>query len=467
MTLRARLLLIAAALALAVIGAGAAVWNISRDAQLRELDQRLDALLPIVAGLPSFGQMPPRQSTPPFPSQPISQRENPLTEAYIARVDTSGTRSVFGVAAQEQRNEPLIPAVTANENARDADYTTVGSVTGAGSWRATVVVASDGTTLLVAIPQTAVDASNRQVLIALGTGLGLVLIVVAIAGWWVSRLGLRPIGLITNAADQITAGDRTVRVAEQPGRTEASRLANAFNVMLDEHQATETRLRQFISDASHELRTPVASIHGFADLYRNGALTDDIQVADAMRRIGGESKRIGHLVDDMLLLARLDEGRALETEPVDIGRLLADAALDASATHPSRQIDIMVPERVHVVGDEPRLRQVVANLVTNALVHAPGATVTLSAMLDRPHRRCLVTVVDNGPGFAGASRAFDRFWRGDQSRQRNSGGSGLGLSIVRAVIDAHGGEVRIDSEPGRGTSVVVLLPTVKSPVTDD
>jgi two-component system OmpR family sensor kinase len=317
----------------------------------------------------------------------------------------------------------------------------------------------DGGRILVAVSLQQADATMDKVrLTVFGVGAG-ILLAIGLAGWWVLRLGLRPIAEVTEVADAITAGDRSRRLPVRDLRTEAGHLGRAFNVMLDEHQAGEDRLRRFVADASHELRTPVAAIRGFADLYRAGALDDPATLNEAMRRIGGESARMAGLVEDLLLLARLDEGRPLEAAPVDLSGVLRDAAFDASATHPTRTVTAEVVDDLTVVGDEARLRQVLANVVQNALTHA-GADASVVVRGRRQGDLCIVEVADDGAGMPTeeAVMAFDRFWRADRSRARNANGAGLGLSIVRAITEAHGGRVALDSAPDRGTTVRVVLP---------
>ena len=242
------------------------------------------------------------------------------------------------------------------------------------------------------------------------------------------------------------------------GKTEAAHLARAINVMLDEQQAAEARLRQFIADASHELRTPVSVILGISDLWRQGALRAGDASDDAMRRVGQSGRRMGGLVEDLLLLAHLDDGRPIELERVDLEPLLHDAIHDASATDPHRHITLEVTGRVEVMGDEAALRQVIANLVTNSLRHTPRqAAVTIRAFA--VGERVTIDVVDSGPGMSPdeARRAFDRFWRGDASRTRS--GTGLGLAIVAGIVAAHHGTVSLDSGRDRGTTVTVRLPS--------
>ncbi|HVC69624.1 MAG TPA: HAMP domain-containing sensor histidine kinase [Acidimicrobiales bacterium] len=309
----------------------------------------------------------------------------------------------------------------------------------------------------MAVSLTRADATAQRLKLAVLAAGAIVLAVLAAAGYWVARLGLRPIAEVTHVADAIAAGDRSRRVSETPSGTEAAHLARAFNVMLDEQQGLENRLRQFVADASHELRTPVSAIQGFADLWRQGELREGQPLEEAMRRIGQESGRMAGLVKDLLTLARLDEGHALEGVPVDLVPLIHDALLDASATHPTRDIRTETSGPVVAVGDEAALRQVIANLVTNALVHTP-ATTSVSVRATAISDRAVLEVADAGPGmdFASAARAFDRFWRGDGSRSRP--GSGLGLPIVAAIVAAHGGQFTMDSSPEGGTVVRVVLP---------
>jgi two-component system OmpR family sensor kinase len=230
--------------------------------------------------------------------------------------------------------------------------------------------------------------------------------------------------------------------------------------MLDDQAATEARLRQFVADASHELRTPVSAIAGFADLWREGALPES-QLTDVMRRIGQETARMRGLVEDLLLLARLDDGRPLERGRVDLVALAADARLDASATHPSRAVDLDAPDCAWVWGDENELRQVIGNLVANALAHGgPSADVVIRIVVEG--ERTELVVADSGRGMPSedVARAFDRFWRADMARA--SAGTGLGLAIVKSVVVAHGGTVGLISAPGSGTEVAVTLATASS-----
>ncbi|MGA3146090.1 MAG: HAMP domain-containing sensor histidine kinase [Acidimicrobiales bacterium] len=309
----------------------------------------------------------------------------------------------------------------------------------------------------MAISLNQVDATvNRLRLAVLGAGLVIFGVLIA-AGFWVGRLGLRPIAEVTEVADAITAGDRSRRVTGGRQGTEAAHLAQAFNVMLDEQQSTEVRLRQFIADASHELRTPVSVIMGIADLWRQGDLRSGGLRDDAMRRIGQSSAQMAGLVEDLLLLARLDEGRLLDRTCVDIVSLAHDAVLDASATNPTREIRVVNDGPVVTEGDPAALRQVIVNLITNCLRHTPP-TATVAVRMYQVQGCAVLEVEDSGPGMdsESAAHAFDRFWRGEASRTR--AGTGLGLPIVAGLVTAHGGHVTLDSSPSRGTEVRVFLP---------
>jgi two-component system OmpR family sensor kinase len=262
-------------------------------------------------------------------------------------------------------------------------------------------------------------------------------------------------------------------VPEADPRTEAGELGAALNRMLAriegafaERTASEERLRRFVADASHELRTPITTIRGYAELHRQGGLEDPEARWAAMERTEQEALRMGALVDDLLLLARLDQGRPLDRAPVDLGAVAADTVADTTVAHPGHVVVLdRAPGPLVVAGDDHRLRQVVANLVGNATDHTPdGTTVTvrLAAEPGPPDAPGAVRleVADDGPGMAPevAARAFERFARGDASRSRRSGGSGLGLSIVAAIVEAHGGTVALRSHPGHGTTVAVRLP---------
>jgi two-component system OmpR family sensor kinase len=339
---------------------------------------------------------------------------------------------------------------------------------GDGSYRVLATPLDDGSVFSVALPVDDNRATLRKLLgIEAGMGAG-VLVALAALGWWVVRLGLRPLDHIGATAEAIAAGDLSRRVEQAEERTEVGRLGLALNRMLgqiesafDERRATEDRLRRFVADASHELRTPLTSIRGYAELFRRGAADRPEDLATAMRRIEEESARMGVLVEDLLLLARLDQARQSERVPVDLARLAADAVDDARAVAPDRPITFSGGSPVMVLGDELRLRQVAANLLSNALVHTPAdaaVRVRVAAVGDRAR----LEVSDDGPGLTpeAAEKVFERFFRVDKARSRATGGVGLGLSIVAAVAELHGGSARLEppTPDRRGATFVVELP---------
>ncbi|MCZ2806188.1 ATP-binding protein [Modestobacter sp. VKM Ac-2983] len=362
---------------------------------------------------------------------------------------------------------------------------TATSEDGRTSWRvgATRVPAtpfSEEFVFLVGLDLTAdEDLLGRLVRIELLVGL-LVLAVLGVAGHLVVRNSLRPLVEVEHTAQAIAAGDLSRRVPDGDDRTEVGRLSQALNGMLgriessfraqqasEEHAvASEARMRRFVADASHELRTPLTSIRGFAELHRQGAVHGPEDTGRLMQRIESEATRMGLLVEDLLQLARLDQQRPLALAPVDLAELAGDAVHDVRAVDPDRpvslQLDPSLTDAPVVRGDEARLRQVIGNLVTNALTHTPAGTrVTLRIAEDETEPDGLVLAVsDEGPGLApaDADRVFERFYRADSSRTRAAGGTGLGLSIVAALVEAHGGRVELHTAPGEGATFAVHLP---------
>jgi two-component system, OmpR family, sensor kinase len=385
---------------------------------------------------------------------------------------------------EEGQQPPQVPDDAAWFAANSGERVTVPATGGDGRWRVAVEPMRDGSggSVVVAASLDGIDSTTRQLrLIDLVVSL-VVLLVLAAVGVVIIRASLRPLVEIEQTARAIAAGDLTRRVPDRDPRTEVGRLGRALNTMLaqieaafgaraaseEEARRSEDRMRRFVADASHELRTPLTTIRGFAELYRQGASRDPAELERLMRRIEDQAAGMGLLVEDLLLLARLDQQRPLERLPVDLLALAADAVHDARAVAPERQIELVLGDHdggsaLVVLGDGQRLRQVLANLVDNALTHTPaGSPVEVrvgAAPLDgRPG--AAVEVVDHGPGLTAeqAERVFERFYRADPARSRAAGGTGLGLSIVAALVAVHGGTVGVDSVPGRGTRFRVLLP---------
>jgi two-component system OmpR family sensor kinase len=396
---------------------------------------------------------------------------------FVGVVSAQGTCTSFEPNVSEERPLPLISARAASQSAVTEQPFTADAIGSDLRYRVRSAV-SDSThnLVVVALPLDGVDASvDRLVGVEVAATLA-VLGVLGLVTWWVIHLGVRPVKQMTATATAIAAGDLSPRVPEVSRETEAGQLGRALNRMLgrierafDQRTRSEVQLRQFLADASHELRTPLTTIRGYAELYQAGGLGElggHDELDEAMRRTGQEAVRMGKLVDDMLLLARLDQGRPLESVPVDLAPLVADAASDARAVDPSREITASATatgaEPLMVRGDSDRLRQVIANLIGNALVHTPAGTpIEITAAVDGPdRRRAVVSVVDKGPGMSeeAVAHAFERFYRADRSRSRAHGGTGLGLAIVQAIVTSHGGTVELTSEQGVGTTARLELP---------
>jgi two-component system, OmpR family, sensor kinase len=378
---------------------------------------------------------------------------------------------------------------------------TVDAENGGDRWRLLVVDRPAGGIAVVAASMQDIDATADQLLVILAAVTGLVLLLIGVVAAWLVRLGLRPLTRMEGAAAEITAGDLSRRVADADPHTEPGRLGIALNSMLGRIESevaarteSEQRLRQFVADASHELRTPLTSIRGFAELYRRGGAPSGELLDETMSRIESEAARMGLLVDDLLLLARLDLSRPMDRRRVDLLAIAADTIRDAHARAPERAIRLSgldeksdTFEPVTVYGDEHRLRQVATNLVANALQHTPDrAEITVRvgrwdawrqrlappavAAVGDPlpvQSAAVLEICDNGPGVPAehAPRVFERLYRVDPSRARGQGrpgGSGLGLSIVAAIVHSHGGRVELATGAGQGATFRVLLPTESS-----
>jgi two-component system, OmpR family, sensor kinase len=366
------------------------------------------------------------------------------------------------------QNVPNLAKVIGDPGGAGSIFTT-GSSVGGIEWRVLVrrTEGHDQRYLtVVAIPTRVVtDSLNRLVLIESSAAGGLLLIL-ALGSWIILRRGLRPLEDMATSTRSITAGGLSQRVEPSDGRSEVGQLGLALNTMLEEleaafkeRDATEQRLRQFLADASHELRTPLTSIHGFAELFALGADHPDLDLPVILRRIEQESARMKVLVDDLLLLARLDQPGAPEPTPLDLAVLAADACSDARAIALDRSIALDAHDSVVIRGDRDHLRQALANLVTNAIRHTPnGSPIELCARLE--DRTAVVSVRDHGDGLDATTleHAFDRFWQADSARVGN--GSGLGLAIVQGIAHEHRGTVTAQNAPDGGALFTLRLPLV-------
>jgi two-component system OmpR family sensor kinase len=454
--------LVAATLLLAACGllaSGIAVTSILRHSLINRVDQTL------LDASRSWAQAP--RGISPMRRGPNVER--PPSNFYVRSIAPDGrTWSVVN----DRNAEPALP----DNNDVGADPTTVGSVDKSGvQWRAVSVRGPMGRLVTVAYDLSDVQHTVRS-LVWLQLGIGIaVLLVLGVAGYLVVHRSLRPLTEVEQIAAAIAAGQLDRRVPERDSRTEVGQLSLALNGMLAQIQqamassessaekarTSEERMRRFITDASHELRTPLTTIRGFAELYRQGAARD---IEMLMSRIESEARRMGLLVDDLLLLARLDAQRPIERHRVDLLALASDAVHDAQAIAPEREITMEVfdgPGTPEVLGDEARLRQVLGNLVTNAVQHTPE-TADITVRVGTDGDDAVLEVVDQGPGMSqqDALRIFERFYRTDSSRARISGGTGLGLSIVDSLVYAHGGTVTVTTAPGQGCRFFVSLPRI-------
>jgi two-component system OmpR family sensor kinase len=395
---------------------------------------------------------------------------------YIERRDSDGD-IVLQVALRRPDQEPESPAIPAGLEVPDEVATATSGDSGSfrtvpaahdepqyrvGTWR----LPADPATLVLALPLDEVERTlKRLLLVELVVTVGALAAAVAVARSLV-KVGLRPLDDIAATASAIAAGDLTRRVSRQEPTTEVGRLGSALNAMLGqiegafaERRTSEEQLRRFVADASHELRTPLTSIRAYAELFERGADQRPEDLRRLLRGIETEAARMGVLVDDLLLLARLDQGRALEGQPVDLGALAAEAADAARAVDPDRPLRLEVEGSVEVAGDRGRLRQIVDNLLANVRAHTPpGTAATVRVRAEGTHG--VLVVEDEGPGLPpdAADQVFERFYRADPARARDAGGAGLGLAIVAAIASAHGGRATAGAAPGGGAAFRVELP---------
>jgi two-component system, OmpR family, sensor kinase len=349
-------------------------------------------------------------------------------------------------------------------NTREGDrvrFFTVEATEGSVDYRvrASVEGGHPGYVLLIAAPLASENNTLHRLLrIELLVTAAVLATMMALA-LWIVRIGLRPLREIEETAAAITAGDLSHRVRIDDEHTEVGRVGAAINAMLERIEASDVRLRRFVADASHELRTPLAAVRAYAELFSRGARARPEDLERTMSGISREAERMSVLVEDLLLLARLDEGRPLEREPVQLDALVGEAVDAARAVDPERPIELdSVP--VAVLGDQDRLRQIVDNLLSNVRSHTPAAA-PVHVSVATESGRAVIEVADSGPGLTQEEldRVFERFYRADASRSRSSGGVGLGLSIVAAVARAHGGSVTASSPADGGATFRVELPS--------
>ena len=410
-------------------------------------------------------------------AQLLHNRGEGIPTNYAVRFMPTDGSTPYEVNPTGERLHPDIPTLALNDpRVVNGTLFTVQSTDGEMRWRVVPGALRDGSaTFAVAVPLRGVDTTVQQMLrFAILIGLA-VIASCALLGWFGVRRAFRPLTQIEDTAAGIAAGDLARRIPEPTSKDEVASLARSLNAMLAQieqsfavREASEERMRQFVADASHELRTPLAAVRGYAELFRQGAVTEPQDVAGAMRRIEDEAIRMGGLVEDLLLLTRLDSQRPLERGAVDLTVLAADAVQDARALDSTRQVRLLGLsgdlKPTTIEGDEARLRQVVTNLVGNAVNHTPtGTDIEIAVGIGAGYAK--LEVRDHGDGVdpVKARKVFERFYRADAARVRgNGGGNGLGLAIVAAIVSAHGGRVGVAATPGGGATFIVDLPTANS-----
>ncbi|WP_328815779.1 sensor histidine kinase [Nonomuraea cypriaca] len=398
-----------------------------------------------------------------------------------------GGATIRTLSESTDEHTPALPRLAAADvrALRGRPFTVESRAADGPDWRVVAVPVRAGQTRVIAVSLGDMDATVSQLALIVAVGGGGTLVVLGFACYWLVRRSLRPLGEIARTAKDIAGGDLSRRVPLWAGTTEVGKLGRSLNAMLAQIEVaarereaaaesarasataarrSEELMRRFMADASHELRTPLTSIRGFAELFR---LREEKDLGEAVRllsRIEGQAARMGLLVEDMLLLARLDQRRELAMRPVDLLSLAATVVIDAQTLAPDRCIELVRlfggEGEVVVTGDESRLGQVLNNLVTNALTHTPPGT-PFQVRVGVDGDRAVVEVADEGPGFSAevAERVFERFYRADPAR--GAGGSGLGLSIAATLVEAHGGIVMAEGDPGKGALFRVILPVAQ------
>jgi two-component system OmpR family sensor kinase len=444
MALRRRLVLAVSGLLVVIALAFAGVALVQRSYLVTQLDDRLAVLSANTKGLVAVSTR---------AEAGTGAAADLLTDVYVGIHRVNGALAT--VLAPDA--EPgLVPVLLGNEV--DAGPVTRAATGGSGE-RVRLVEAPLGVRhVVVALSMGGVEAASRRLVLALALAWLAVAVIALLAGYWVDRLGLRPIARLTAAAEHVTAtgGRAPVQVETDDPRTEAGRLGAAFNAMVATTSAGQEQLRRFVADASHELRTPLTTLRGYSSLYAQGGLAGEDQVADAMRRINAEAGRMGRIVDDLLDLTALSDQAALDLRPLDLTTVLDDLAADLRVREPGRTVEVRYAGRVRVVADPDRLGQALTALIANAVKYsADGTTVGLDA--EQRGTAVRVRVADHGRGIPAEElpRVFDRFYRVRDSGER---GSGLGLAIVAAIVTAHRGRYGVDSVPGRGSTFWIELP---------
>jgi two-component system, OmpR family, sensor kinase len=480
MSLRARLML--GLLALAAVGL--VIVDVVSYTQLRSylldrVDQQVEAALPAVPRVVMLAQPGRRQLRGerrieqfPVPAPPpgLEEASPQLPTGFFAEVRGSRGKLLGQTPPILRRGagKPELPQHLAVSPSLSSPRIFTSKAAGSGSdYRvAAGRVPGVGGTVVAAVSLEDVNQTLSHLRLVGGIVTAAVLAALAALAWWVIRVGLRPLQRMEQTAGAIAAGDLSARVESTDERTEVGRLGTALNAMLGQIERafaaraeSEDRMRRFLADASHELRTPLTSIRGYAEAFRLGPARDPERLEQAMSRIEEEAGRMGVLVDDLLTLARLDELPEPVREAIDLTEVAAQAREDALTAAPARRIELVAEGEVPVTGDGDQLRRVVANLLRNAIQHTPPGT-PIEVTVSRSNGEARLAVRDHGDGLpdGAAAHVFERFWRGERSRGRDGGGAGLGLAIVAAIVQAHGGRAGARDAPGGGALFEVVLP---------
>ncbi|GAA4940299.1 hypothetical protein GCM10023224_22510 [Streptomonospora halophila] len=446
---------------LAVTGTGLLVTCVVGFLTLRSfITERIDAQLQLTA---ERAMVRLDNDTPP------AGVDAPSPSPYFVVLLDSSTGQITQVYGDSYREDVVLDRIRAIPLEDWRDYASTGEIfelegvdANVAPYRATVRLRTD-TIMVAGVPTGDREQYPWQLVMTQLVTATLLLGGLTLAGRWLIGRGLQPLDDMATTANRISVGsDMSVRMPGSGTHSEAGRLSLAINTMLQRiedafaaQRASEERVRSFAADASHELRTPLTTIRGYAELYRQGAIPD-AELPGAMERIENESQRMSRLVAELLELARLDRTGSLQHGEADLAVLSEEVVRDARALEPQREFVLEAPSELWCVADEARLRQILANLLANVREHTPGKT-PVEVRLRAEGEYAVLEVADQGPGMAADDlrRAFDRFYRGNRTP---GSGSGLGLSIVQAIADAHGGDVDLDSAPGRGTTVRVRIP---------
>lgn len=455
MTLRTRLIAAFVAMFILLVGSSIVVTLVQRSYLMRQVDQQLETLTAapggIIARITASTNRPNMQAA----------LRSDFSEFYLGRINADGSLQTFVAPLSDPELVPVLPSEP--ELGQPVTVRTSSGTTG----RIRIVESklSDGTTAVIGLSLVKTEQAVRRLMATEAIASGIVLLVMGLVVFWVFRLGIRPIRKMTEAADAITAGSLDARIDIPAGGTEAARLGQAINTMIDTTQETEARLRQFVSDASHELRTPLTTLRGYTALYEAGGFSEKEELDDAMRRMGHEAARMSRIVDDLLLLAKLDERGAREPEPVELGGVLRDLASDIAVVQPGRPVTVECSTPVTAMIHRDHLIQAVTAFTTNALRYTDeSAEIILRATAVNDRAR--VEVMDRGAGIAEADlpRLFDRFYRADSGRARAAGGNGLGLAIVASIVSSNQGTYGVQSVVGLGSTFWFELPLAQDPL---